>query len=201
MDELTKFNLPKQAAIDYIATHISATNKDIANLVGISVQTLAKWRKDPDFVDAIYKKYMICAGNQLSLVTQALIDEAKSGNVQAAKVILEHFGKLTKNIHIKIQSPFDNWLSTQEIDYEVVENRTPDPLQTFDMDDAIYNPLSQIPEKPLKKAAYNKKQREWYNLRKRARKVGMKLFEGRTSKGRRKAWLRELERRESAGRN
>ena len=107
MNDLTKFKLPKQVAIDYIATHISATNKDIANLVGISVQTLANWRKDPDFVDAIYKKYMTCAGNQLPLVTQALIDEAKSGNVQAAKVILEHFGKLTKNIHIKIQSPFD----------------------------------------------------------------------------------------------
>ena len=85
MDKLTKFKLPQQAAIDYIATHIHATNKDIAGLIGISVQTLAKWRKDPDFVDAVYKKYMICAGNQLALVTQALIDEAKSGNVQGAK--------------------------------------------------------------------------------------------------------------------
>ena len=94
MDKLAKFKLPQQAAIDYIATHISATNKDIANLVGISVQTLSKWRQSPDFVDAVYKKYMNYAGNELPQVTQALIEEAKMGNVQAAKLILEHFGKI-----------------------------------------------------------------------------------------------------------
>ncbi len=199
MDKLTKFNLPKQAAIDYIATHISATNKDIANLVGISVQTLAKWRKDPNFVDAIYKKYMTYAGNQLPLVTQALIEEGKSGNVHAAKVILEHFGKLSKNIHIKIQSPFDNWLSTQEIDYEMVENKTQDPLDAYDTQDITHISLPQVTIKPSKKADYNRKQREWYHLRNRAKRVGMKIFEGRTSKGRRKAWLNELERRESKG--
>ena len=53
---------------------------------------------------------MVYAGNELPLVTQALIEEAKSGNVHAAKVILERFGKLTKNAVLNYQRRYRDFL-------------------------------------------------------------------------------------------
>ena len=140
---------------------------------------------------------MTYAGNELPHVTQALIEEAKMGNIQAAKLILEHFGKLTKNIHIKIQSPFDNWMSSQNIDYEVVKKKPAELVEINEVLETIEEPTNVIPVKRSKKGDYNKKQREWYYLRQRAKKVGLEIFKGRTSTGRRKTWIKELERRET----
>ena len=40
--------------------------------------------------------------------------EAKAGNQMAARLVLEHSGKLQKNIHVTIASPFEQWLTRSE---------------------------------------------------------------------------------------
>ena len=64
---------------------------------------------------------MIECGGELPAVLNAMVREAKSGNVQAGRLVLEHSGKLVKNINVTIDSPFEKFLKGME-NAEVVED-------------------------------------------------------------------------------
>ncbi len=59
-------------------------------------------------------------GSQLPLVLESMIREAVSGNVQAGRLVLEHSGKLVKNVHVQVDSPFEKFLKS-EVEFDEVE--------------------------------------------------------------------------------
>ena len=81
----------KTLAIDYCA-YTNLTNKEIAKKVGVSVDSVNKWRQDPNFIDAVYDKYMLKFGLEIPNILDAVVREATSGNMVAARLALEHSG-------------------------------------------------------------------------------------------------------------
>ena len=189
-----KSNTNKVAAIEYLALTPSITSQQIAEKLGVSKHTVVAWRQDPNFIDACYDRYMLEFGSQLPSVLNAMIREAQAGNVQAARLILEHSGKLVKNINITVDSPFEKFLKAVP-DAEVVDDdEILDVVALVDIEDSQLPPrkndnqakrakdetilCSKAIKAEKKRAAYNEKQKEWYRWRKRAEKVGVKPLKG-----------------------
>jgi len=208
--------LPQKAlAIELFATQPERSVSEIAIQVGVTPKTMYKWREDARFMDAVYERYMIEFGGELPAVLNAMIREAKSGNVQAGRLVLEHSGKLVKNINITVDSPFEKWLKKVE-DAEVVEGEIVEEEVTHlvaDLPEVEVDLPPRVPEnqdvrvkkekgsiqEQKKKAVYNLKQKEWYKWKKRAKAVGVEpLKGGRPTKGQRLAWEAEIIKRENA---
>ena len=94
-------------AVDIYATTPNVQHKDVADELGISYKTLLKLRKDADFWKQVWDVYMVTYEADLVDVCRAMIREAKAGNTSASRLVLEHSGKLQKNINITISSPFE----------------------------------------------------------------------------------------------
>lgn len=205
MSNLAKIGA-KTVAVELFALKPAISLKDVATNVGVSLETIKRWRKDPNFHDAIYDRYMIEFGSELPSVLNATLREAKAGNVQAARLILEHSGRLVKNVNVTIDSPYEKFLKKIDVvDAEIVE------------DDAIIELVEDLPEdselpprndenqqvrvtnekkalkESIKRQQYNEKQKEWYNWRKRAKKVGIQPLKGkRPTPGQRENWQNKI---------
>ena len=201
-------------AVELYALKPDITAAEVANELGVSKQLIYIWRKNPNFVDAIYNRYMVEFGGELPAVLQAMIREAKAGNVQAGRLILEHSGKLVKNVNITIDSPYEKFLKakTAEIEYEDAEvEEIVDSIPDIEADLPERNTESQVArvrreKKKVKKAVknaterakYNKKRREWEKWVRRAKKVGVDpLPARRPTPAQRKAWRDEVEKKEN----
>ena len=92
MNKLQKYDQLKKAAIELKASNPHLTELEISKQLGITDRTLRNWKTDPNFMDAIYDRYMILFGGELPAVLSAMIREARSGNVQAGRLVLEHSG-------------------------------------------------------------------------------------------------------------
>ena len=127
MRKLVRFNDKQTLAIDLLATDSTKSLEEIAVEVGVNIATLNRWRKDPAFIEAHYDRYMQMFSGKLPVILEALVREAKLGNVQAIRLALEHSGKLIKRVNHTIESPWDKWLNKQNMvkdniqDAEVVE--------------------------------------------------------------------------------
>ena len=185
----------KTLAIDYCA-YTNLTNKEVATKVGVSVDSVNKWRQDPNFIDAVYDKYMLKFGLEIPNILDAVVREATSGNMVAARLALEHSGKLVKNINITIDSPFEKFLKSVP-DAEVVEDVEVMDVGSFDhlperkpQDAAkVYKKNQVATKEAIKKAERNAKQKVWYQWRQRAKKVGVDpLTSKRPTPAQRKEW-------------
>ena len=204
---------PKQRiAAEFIALNPSVTKKEIAAHVGVADATIYDWQKEPYFVDAVYETYMVTFGFQLPSVLEAMIREALAGNVQAGRLVLEHSGKLVKNVHVQVDSPFEKFLKAEvggeyedaeiiEAEYELDKlpernsiNDTPHKRVKTEK-----KKLKRVLSKERKKAKELKARRERYALRVRAEKVGLEpLPPGRLSKGKREVWINKLKNLEAS---
>tara|TARA_Y100001938_G_C7926016_1_gene346884 strand:+ start:19 stop:702 length:684 start_codon:yes stop_codon:yes gene_type:complete len=208
------------AAIDMMAANPGIKQTEIAKKLGLHNNTLSKWMTNPDIVDKVYKRYMQIAGNELPAVIQATIEEAKLGNVHAARLVLEHFGKLENKLKIQIESNFEKFMKvgddTEEAEFFEVTPKQEEVLDELS-DKNIVLPerhvSNDVPkvrdsfekERLSKKVAFKRKienekteQSKRYLIRKRAKAVGLDLLPpGRHSKSERNAWMKELERLEA----
>ena len=199
MNKLQKYDQIKKVAVEHFATNPSITVKDLALELGINERTIVVWRTDPNFMDAVYERYMVLFGGELPAVLNAMIREAKSGNVQAGRLVLEHSGKLVKNINVTVDSPFEKYLKSVDIDNvedaEIIEAMEDIPIieslpERDDENPDVRNKREnkQIDE-ALKKEQYSQKRKEWYKWNKRAKAVGVEpLSARRPTKGQRKTW-------------
>ena len=195
----------KILAVELFALNPSITAKEVAAKVGVSDICVAKWRQDPMFIDKVYERYMTEFGGQLPAVINAMVREAKHGNVQAARLVLEHSGKLVKNVNITIDSPFEKFLKADDIqDAEIVEMFDDVPIsddlperiepKTIKEENVV---LKKIINKEKKKKNRNEMRKEWYNWKKRAKAVGIEpLSAKRPTKGQRKEWEESIVRAE-----
>ena len=154
----------------------------MADEIGVHRNTISNWMNDKEFIETLYESYMKSFGAKLPSVLEAMYKEAKNGNVQAGRLILEHSGKLIKNVEVKVESPFERFLEgSRKID-----------------DSKIIDAIDEIPSLPesklSKKEVLNKQKLKSKKLLSRAKKVGLKpLGKGRHTKTRRKEWIQQLE--------
>jgi hypothetical protein len=183
--------------------------QQVADKLGVTKKSVLQWREDPNFIDAIYDRYMIEFGSQLPSVLNAMVREAQAGNVQAGRLVLEHSGKLVKNINVTIDSPFEKFLKGME-NAEVVEDE-----DIIDVAESVDDDFSDLPERVVenqiertkkenirnrkairdeeRKVAYNQKQKLWREWRLRAEKVGIKPLKGRRpTPAQRKEWEQSI---------
>jgi hypothetical protein len=204
----------KALAIEIFATQLDKSIQQVAVEVGVSSKTMYNWRSDHRFMEAIYDRYMELFGAELPRVLNSMVREAIAGNVQAARLVLEHSGKLVKNVNVTIDSPFEKWLKkvddAEVVDGEIVEDQAMALVQEIEIQSKplpprkIEDPVKRKKrenkslEKQKKKAQYNLKQKEWYRWKKRAKAVGVEpLKGGRPTPGQRLAWEQEIIKREN----
>ena len=218
---IKKYEPNKLLAIELLASNPSMNQRAVASKLGINERTVRLWLTDPDFIDEIYKRYMEVSGIELPAVIKAMIEEAKMGNAQAGRLILEHFGKLETRIKVQVESPFEKFMRMDGEDAEFVEMSEEEQgemdlvSKVMDMEDIelperdIANSSPRLREKnekktlkestikQIKKEKVKKQLNNAYRLRKRANAVGLELLgSGRQSKGAREKWMEELERLE-----
>jgi hypothetical protein len=212
------FNDRQRTAIELMASRPGLKTGEAAEALNCTTETIRAYRRDPAFNDAVYSRFMEISGGKLIDVVDSMIREATKGNVQAATLVLKHYGKLEDKITLRIESPFEKFLKIGNIDEaEVIEEN-----DAVNIGKAVAI-TSHLPERdesndrPLKKTrAENKKVRaiqngtykqekrttrrkKAYNLRMRAEKVGMDMLPpGRQRKNVREEWVKELESREQA---
>ena len=205
----------KAHGAELYALQPSITAEEVAKTVGVSVATVNYWRKDPNFIDAIYHRYMVEFGGELPSVLNAMIREAKAGNVQAGRLVLEHSGKLVKNVNVTIDSPFEKFMKKIEVEQDDIEDAeveeiidampamdTPLPERnTQDQRVRVKNErktIKKVIKDEKKKDKYLNQRKEWYRWKKRAKAVGVKpLGAKRPTKGQRVTWQEEIIRREN----
>ena len=188
----------KVLAIELFALNPSITAKEVAAKVGVSDICVAKWRQDPIFIDKIYERYMTEFGSQLPAVINAMVREAKHGNVQAARLVLEHSGKLVKNVNITIDSPFEKFLKAEDVqDAEIIEifddvvipDNLPERKPSKTIKEEKVALKSAIQKEKNNPVSYSDKRKVWYRWNKRDKAVGIKPFPaGKPTKGQRKDW-------------
>jgi len=198
-------NPKKIAAIELFALNPGMTMQEVANKVETSRSTISFWRKDPNFLEACYDRYMVEFGTFLPSVLNSMIREAQAGNVQAARLVLEHSGKLVKNINVTIDSPFEKFLKAVP-DAEIVnDEEIIDVIAEIEIDEKELPPRSlknqdvrvrqenaintRAIQEEKKKLEYNKKQKKWYKWRQRAKAAGVEPLKGRRpTPAQRKDW-------------
>jgi len=203
-------NPVKTLAIEIFATEPDLSVAQVAERCKIKKETLYEWRRNPNFMEAIYDRYMVKFSGELASVLDATLREAKSGNVQAQRLILEHSGKLVKNVNVTIDSPFEKYLKNVDaIDVEFVDDEKvneifqslPDPEDLPPRNDISPRKkvlddkrnLERSIKEDKKRQEYNQKQKEWYNWKKRAKKMGVEPLKAkRPTKGQRKAWEQKI---------
>jgi len=198
---LAKRKPEKILAIELFALNPTMTIKEVAVKIGVSDICVSKWRQDPNFIDKIYERYMTEFGSQLPAVINSMVREAKHGNVQAARLVLEHSGKLVKNVNITVDSPFEKFLKTDNVlDAEVIEvfdnvevvGELPERKESTPIAEERLV-VKKIIDKEKKKKSYNEQRKEWYKWKKRAKAVGIEpLKASKPTKGQRKEWEKSI---------
>ena len=226
-DLLKKANLKKLTAIDLLGTRPDMSYTDVCKELDINVSTLKQWREDVVFVEGVYEKYMVTFNSKLPEVLEAMIREAKEGNVQAARLVMDVAGKIVKRINVKIQAPFKQFLDAQDAEIVDVDFNSMDekiegvgytPTQIIDSIPVSKDlpKRNKVNDKPLKRMAKEKKRvkkiknnpnllkkkkdqfNSWYHIRARAKKVGLApLPPGKPTKTQRAEWLEKLKDLES----
>jgi len=214
--ELKKAN--QLAAIDLLIHNPELNKKQIAEKLQVSPRTIHSWFADDRFVEMYYKKYMISFNAKLPMVLNSMIREAVEGNVQAGRLVLEHSGKLVRNINVTVDSPFEKFLKAEQIDAdEIIDAESEEVTEILDTLPER-NPINDKPKKrdiKEKKAVERikegkppsrQKKREdrasRYALLQRAKKVGLDpLPSRRPTNSERRKWLEKLAELESKQRH
>ena len=194
-----------ERAVEIYATEPEGTHQQVADTLGINFKTLMKIRRDPNFWAKVYDHYMVTFEGDVVNVLKAAVREATAGNVQAQRLVLEHSGKLQKNINVTISSPFEKWMEKIEggvdvVDAEIIDNipefselppRTADnnPLRAKEELNKLQNSTKKA-NTNKKRADQRKESRKWL---KRAKAVGIeKLPARRPTPGQKKAWQESI---------
>ena len=131
-----------EKAIEVYASKPDIPHKDAAEMLGISDNTLYKLKRDPNFWAKVYDYYMVTFEGDVVGVLRATVREALAGNVQACRLVLEHSGKLQKNINVTISSPFEKWMEKVDGGIEIEDAEIIDDLKALKDDFSDLPPRS-----------------------------------------------------------
>jgi len=194
-----------ERAVEIYATEPEVTHQQVADKLGINFKTLMKIRRDPNFWAKVYDHYMVTFEGDVVNVLKATVREATAGNVQAQRLVLEHSGKLQKNINITIDSPFEKWMAKLEGGVEITDAEVVEDMPEFSelpprtADNSPFkakeelNKLQNSVNKAKVSKNRNELRREQYKWVKRAEAVGVKLLSAkRPTPGQKKAWQEKI---------
>ena len=202
MTKIQKISERKKAA-EIMALDPEMSVRQIADKLKVHEQTVLAWRRDPNFVDMVYQTYMTEFGAEIPAVLQSMIREAKAGNVQAGRLVLEHSGKLVKNINVTIDSPFEKFLKADEAEVEYVDAEIQDIVDDIEPTPDIVLPERKVEDQrvrtqsefmTIRKTAQNSKRRvnrnKMHRWKQRAKRIGIDpLPAGRPTKAQKKDWI------------
>jgi hypothetical protein len=77
---------------------------EVAQQLGITPQTISTWRKNEQFMDAIYFRTRKLLRDALPEIYKAARNKAKAGNAPHIRILLEHLDNIEKTISQKNQS-------------------------------------------------------------------------------------------------
>ena len=194
-----------ERAVEIYATEPEVTHQQVADTLGINFKTLMKIRRDPNFWAKVYDHYMVTFEGDVVNVLKATVREATAGNVQAQRLVLEHSGKLQKNINITIDSPFEKWMAKLEGGVEITDAEVIEDMPEFSelpprtADNSPFkakeelNKLQNSVNKAKTSKNRNELRREQYKWVKRAEAVGVKKLKAkRPTPGQKKAWQEKI---------
>ena len=126
-----------------------------------------------------------------------------AGNVQAIRLVLEHTNRLQKHINIRVSSPFEQWLASNDNnqieDAEIVLESMP-PLLPRIADNTPkkpHNDFIRLDQELQKKQSWNERRKELHKWNKRAKACGIPTLPAkRPTKGQRLAWEESIVKRE-----
>ena len=214
MTKLQKISERQQAA-EMMALDPDMTVRQIATKLKVHEQTVLNWRRDPNFVDMVYQIYMTEFGAEIPAVLSSMIREAKAGNVQAGRLVLEHSGKLVKNINVTIDSPFEKYLKADKAEVEYVDAEIQDIVEDMEETQEVVLPKRKVEDQrqrtrsefqTIKRTAQNSKRRmarnKMHRWKQRAKAVGIEpLPAGRPTKAQKKDWIEVVRAKEREIRN
>ena len=173
-------------AVDIYATTPNVQHKDVADELGINYKTLLKLRKDADFWKKVWDTYLVTYEADVLDVCRSMVREALAGNTSAGRLVLEHSGKLQKNINITISSPFERWLANEE------KKQLEPSKEIFEgelVPEEIQQEFNHIDKQLIKKKKWLQRRRELHSWFKRAEAVGIAPMPAkRPTKGQRLDW-------------
>ena len=112
-------------------------------------------------------------------------------------MVLEHSGKLQKNIHVTIASPFEQWLARSENNQIEEGEIVLDQLAPRTTDNAPKKAHNDFIELGLQKKVWNKRRRELHRWNKRAKAVNIDPQPARRpTPGQREEWQESIVRAE-----
>ncbi len=215
---IKKLTPMQQLTCEVMASNPNIGTNEVAKMVNINPETVRKYKRNPQFNDAVYNRFMEISGGRLVNVVDSMIREASEGNVQAATLVLKHYGKLEDKITLRIESPFEKFLKVGDLTEAVVEDeetakevanefigvnvdqlppRNPINDQPIKRTRSENKKLKEIKQESYQEDHRKKRRNEAYLLRKRAEAVGLKpLGGGRQRENVRKEWIKELRKRE-----
>ena len=183
----------EKKAVDLYAHSPNIQHGAVAEQLGISDKTLLKLRKDGNFWDKVYSTFMQSFEGELPDILRAMCREAKAGNQMAARLVLEHSGKLQKNIHVTIASPFEQWLARSENNQIEEAEIVLDKLPHRTTDNTPKKAHNDFIELGLQKKVWNKRRRELHSWNKRAKAVNIDpLPARRPTPGQREEWQESI---------
>ena len=214
MTKLQKIS-ERQKAAEMMALDPDMTVRQIATKLKVHEQTVLNWRRDPNFVDMVYQIYMTEFGAEIPAVLSSMIREAKAGNVQAGRLVLEHSGKLVKNINVTIDSPFEKYLKAEKTEVEYVDAEIQDIVEDMEETQEVVLPKRKVEDQrqrtrsefqTIKRTAQNSKRRmarnKMHRGKQRAKAVGIEpLPAGRPTKAQKKDWIEVVRAKERELRN
>ena len=175
-------------AVDIYATTPNVQHKDVADELGINYKTLLKLRKDADFWKKVWDTYLVTYEADVLDVCRSMVREALAGNTSAGRLVLEHSGKLQKNINITISSPFERWLANEE-KKQLEPSKEINCIDAEIVPEAIQQEFNHIDKQLIKKKKWLQRRKELHSWYKRAEAVGIApLPAKRPTKGQRLAW-------------
>ena len=175
-------------AVDIYATTPNVQHKDVADELGINYKTLLKLRKDADFWKKVWDTYLVTYEADVLDVCRSMVREALAGNTSAGRLVLEHSGKLQKNINITISSPFERWLANEDRK-QLEPSKEINCIDAEIVPEAIKQEFNHIDKQLIKKKKWLERRRELHSWYKRAEAVGIApLPAKRPTKGQRMDW-------------
>ena len=209
MANLAKLN-EKQKAAEMMAFDPDISIESIAKKLNVHYNTVVAWRRDPNFVDMVYELYMVEFGTDIPAVLKSMIREAKAGNVQAARLVLEHSGKLVKNINVTIDSPFEKYLKADKTEVEFVDAEVQDIVEDIPEIQDVELPERKIEDQEertrtefttIKREKHKHRRKvnrnRMYHWKKRAKAVGVDVLpNGRPTKAQKQDWIKKVKKAE-----
>lgn len=94
----------------FVTTNVSPSISRVAEKVGICVRQLHRWRKQPEFKQAVIERALDNVKDEIADVFQANMKQAKRGNMKAVELIYKLLGLLVdkQEINAKVEDARDN---------------------------------------------------------------------------------------------